>query len=121
MKRHILAVDDEVDTLNLVRIILESAGYTVEMAEIGREAFEKIDFRKPDLVLLDIRLPEMDGYEICRRLKEDPETKYVPVVMFSASGSEHTAERAREAGADGFLVKPFTMDQLLDAVGQHLG
>jgi len=117
----ILVVEDEADTLNLAKIILETEGYKIQTASDGQETFKKIDQRKPDLILLDIRLPDIDGYEICRKLKGRSETETIPIVMFSASGSESAKKRALEAGADDFLGKPFAMAQLLGVVKRHLG
>ncbi len=120
-KAKILVVDDELDTVNLVRIILGTEGYPVQTAQDGQEAFLRISQEKPDLILLDIRLPGMDGYEICRKLKRSPETATVPIIMFSASDSKLTRTRVREAGADEFLLKPFTIKKLLGVVTKHLG
>jgi len=117
----ILVVEDEADTLNLAKIILETEGYKIQTASDGQETFKKIDQRKPDLILLDLRLPDIDGYEICRKLKGRSETETIPIVMFSASGSESAKKRAFEAGADDFLGKPFAMAQLLGVVKRHLG
>jgi DNA-binding response OmpR family regulator len=117
----ILVVEDEADTLNLAKIILETEGYKIQTASDGQETFKTIDKRKPDLILLDLRLPDIDGYEICLKLKGRSETESIPIVMFSASGGESSKERALEAGADDFLGKPFTMAQLLDVVKRHLG
>ncbi len=117
----ILVVDDEADTLNLAKIILETEGYKIQTASNGQVTFKKIDQQKPDLILLDIRLPDIDGYEICRKLKGRSETETIPIVMFSASSSESAKERAFEAGADDFLGKPFAMAQLLGVVKRHLG
>ncbi len=117
----ILVVDDEADTLNLAKIILETEGYKIQTASNGQVTFKKIDQQKPDLILLDIRLPDIDGYEICRKLKGRSETETIPIVMFSASSGESAKERAFEAGADDFLGKPFAMAQLLGVVKRHLG
>ena len=117
----ILVVEDEADTLNLAKIILETEGYTIQTASNGQVTFKKIDQQKPDLILLDIRLPDIDGYEICRKLKGRSETETIPIVMFSASSGESAKERAFEAGADDFLGKPFAMAQLLGVVKRHLG
>ncbi len=118
-KAKILVVDDEIDTLNLVKMILETESYKVQIAQDGQEAFSRISQEKPDLILLDIKMPGMNGYEICRKLKRSPETATVPIIMFSASDS-NTKTRVREAGADGFMLKPFTIEQLLDVVKKHL-
>jgi DNA-binding response OmpR family regulator len=113
-------VDDEADVLNLTRIILERANYEVQTVLSVEEAFSKIEESTPDLILLDVVLPDMDGCELCKRLKENPETSSIPVVMYSASGGDRTLTRVREAGADDFLLKPFTVEQLLTTIQKHL-
>ena len=120
-KVRILVVDDEADSLEIMRIILENAGYDVQTASDGQEALSKIGEQKVDLVFMDIKMPKIDGYELCRRLKQDPETAKIPVVMHSASGSEQTRIQAYEAGANGFMFKPFTMQKLVAIVQKHLG
>ncbi len=79
-----------------------------------------ISQEKPDLILLDIKMSGMDGYEICRKLRQNPETTTLPIIMFSASDSKMTRTRAREIGADDFLLKPFAIEQLLDVIKKHL-
>jgi len=118
--KEVLVVDDEEDTLNLVKVILESEGYRVEIASRGLKALEEVRKRKPDLILLDIRLPDILGYEVCRRLKGNIETEAIPIVMFSASLSGDTRSTALEAGADDFLLKPFALEQILEAVKRNL-
>jgi len=121
VKARILVVDDEADTLNLTKIVLEIEGYEVQTAKDCREAFEKINEGKPDMILLDIRLPGMNGFEMCRRLKSHMETESIPIVMFTASGSEQTKKQVHQIGANGFLLKPFNIDRLIDVVKTHLG
>lgn len=120
-KAKILVVDDEVDTLNLTRIVLETEGYEVETAKDCKEAFDKIVEGKPDMILLDIRLPGMNGFEMCRQLKSQMETKSIPIVMFTASGSKRIKKEVHEIGANGFLLKPFNIDKLIEVVKTHLG
>lgn len=120
-KAKILVVDDEADSLEIMRMILENAGYDVQTASNGQEALSKINEQKLDLIFLDVKMPKMDGKELCRKLKRDPETAKIPVVLHSASGNEQTRARAIEAGADGFMFKPFTMEKLVGIVKEHLG
>ena len=115
----ILVIDDEPDIQFLVKSILETRGFEVQSASDHREAFDKLQLDKPDLIFIDVRLPEKDGFEICRQIKGNHETSSIPVIIFSASGSEKTRSRALEAGADDFLRKPFTRAQLIDLANRY--
>ena len=117
----ILVVDDEGDSVEIMRMILENEGYKVYTASDGHEVLLKASQQKPDLIFLDIRMPNMDGCEVCRRLKSQPETKMIPVIMHTASGSERSSIMACEAGADDFMLKPFTIRKLVDIAKKHLG
>ncbi|MBC8530874.1 response regulator [Gehongia tenuis] len=108
----ILAVDDEVNIQELIRFNLESAGYRVEVAGSGEEALQKAAFEAPDLVLLDIMLPGMDGLEVCRRLRQNPRTQSIPVIMLTAKGEEVDKVVGLEMGADDYIVKPFGVREL---------
>ena len=111
----ILAVDDTPRNIKLLDALLTPRGYTVVPAGSGIEALEAIAAVHPDLVLLDIVMPGMDGYQVCRRLRDDPATRMLPVVMITASG-EHEKVNAIEAGADDFIVKPINQAELLARV-----
>jgi class 3 adenylate cyclase len=111
----ILVVDDTPANVKLLDAVLAPRGYTVLAAGSGEEGLALVEAERPDLILLDILMPGMDGYETCRRLREDPATAYLPVIMITASG---TAEKlkALEAGADDFVAKPFDQAELLARV-----
>jgi CheY-like chemotaxis protein len=113
----ILVVDDTPHNIRLLEAVLAPRGYAVLAAGSGREALEKVASERPDLVLLDVVMPEMDGYQACRRLRDDPDPaiSLLPVVMITASGQQEKL-RALEAGADAFLTKPFSSVELLDLV-----
>ena len=111
-KPRILVVDDTPENIRLLEALLEPRGYAVITASSGQEALAKLRDQHPDLVLLDVVMPEMDGYEVCRRLREDPATTVLPVVMVTASGSEQRVA-AIEAGADDFISKPLDQAELL--------
>ena len=115
MSAKILAVDDIPQNLRLLEAVLAPHGYTVVTASTGEEALFKVLSEKPDLILLDIVLPGIDGYEVCRRLRADPKTSYLPVVMVTASELPEKL-RAIEAGADDFVPKPFDAQELLGRV-----
>jgi class 3 adenylate cyclase len=111
----VLVVDDAFENLELLDAILSPRGYTVLRASSGEEALTKIADDEPDLVLLDVVMPGMDGYEVCRRLREDTATQILPVIMVTASGSQEKV-RAIEAGADDFIQKPLDQAELLARV-----
>jgi adenylate cyclase len=111
----ILVVDDTPANIKLLDAVLSPRGYEVLTAASGPEALEVVERDRPDLVLLDILMPGMDGYEVCRRLRVDPLTAVLPVIMITASGAEEKL-KAIEAGADDFVVKPFDQAELLARV-----
>jgi adenylate cyclase len=111
----VLVVDDKPANVRLLEAILVPHGYDVETADSGEAALRSIADRRPDLVLLDILMPGIDGYEVCRRIRAQPETAYLPVVMVTASGDEQKVQALR-AGADDFLTKPIDRQELLARV-----
>ena len=115
-----LIVDDEKLILISTRIVLESVGYSVQTADSGEAAIRTAKEENPGLILLDIMMPGIDGWETLSRLKEDPETKDIPVIIFTAR--EHTRGRqlAREMGAADYFQKPFEPDELIAIVEKYL-
>ena len=111
----ILVVDDVPQNLRLLQAVLEPRGYAVETAASGEEALERLAAAPVDLVLLDIVMPGLDGYEVCRRVRAGERTRFLPVVMVTASGAQEK-RKAIEAGADDFVAKPFDQDELLARV-----
>ena len=116
----ILIVDDQPDLRLLVRLTIEGHGYDVAEAPNGEEALAACASRAPDAVLLDVMMPGIDGYEVCRRLKADPRMGQTFVVLMTAGHQETERARAREAGADAYVAKPFSPAQLLELVRSHL-
>ena len=115
---NVLVLDDEIDILNLVRIILSQKGYNV-LATTKIDEFYSLLDEDVNLILLDVVMPEKTGIEICSELKKDSKTSNIPVIVFSASGSVEKRDAAMEAGADAFLLKPFSITQLMDIVNRY--
>jgi class 3 adenylate cyclase/CheY-like chemotaxis protein len=117
MKRipKILAVDDTPENLRLLEAILGPRGYQLVTAESGTTGLAAVHREQPDLVLLDIVMPDLNGYDVCRRLRDDPATRFLPIVMITASGDQERVQ-ALEAGADDFIAKPFNQLELLARV-----
>lgn len=113
--RKILAVDDTPENLRLLEAILGPRGYQLVTAESGTAGLEAVHREHPDIVLLDIIMPGLNGYDVCRRLRDDPATRYLPIVMITASGDQERVQ-ALEAGADDFIAKPFNQLELLARV-----
>lgn len=120
MTRRVLIVDDEPDIRLLIRVNLVAAGYEVLEAGNGREAVDLIEVQEPDLVLLDLRLPGLDGWEVLEHLKQRGVTERIPVVAISAHASPATKERADEVGFTSYVSKPFTPAELLEVVSRHV-
>lgn len=112
----ILIVEDEEDVLELVRYNLTKEGYLTDTAMTGREALKKSKSGVPDLVLLDLMLPELDGLEVCRLIKADAQTASIPVIMLTAKGTEADIVSGLEMGADDYITKPFSPRVLLARV-----
>jgi two-component system, cell cycle response regulator len=120
MSARILVVDDNEVNLELLVAILESEHYVVSTATDGFEALAKIAAEKPDIVLLDVMMPELDGFEVCRRIKADPTMAEIPVIMVTALSHVDDLVRGFEAGADDFVTKPFNGLALMARVGLQL-
>ena len=112
----ILIAEDEPDIRELIIFTLEFGGYEVEATTNGEEAVERAPAVMPDLILLDVRMPRMTGYEACRVLRENPETAHIPVVFLSAKGQEAEVTSGLEAGAIEYILKPFAPDVLLKRI-----
>lgn len=112
----ILVVEDERDIRDLITYTLQFAGYDVIGAVNGEEAVDKTRTEQPDLVLMDVRMPRMTGYEACRLIKADEATRNIPVVFLSAKGQEVEINAGINSGADEYILKPFSPDQLSERV-----
>lgn len=119
MKR-ILLVDDELDIRKVVQARLQSAGYEVIIAVDGSRALELAKSERPDLIVLDLRLPKLDGFEVCRQLKYDPLYQSIPILMLTARSTDRDIQYGMLLGADGYITKPFDGEQLLARVTELL-
>lgn len=117
----ILLVDDEPDIVFTSKIILEKEGHQVIVAKNGEECLEMLDDVKPNLILLDVMMPGMDGWETCRKIKKNKKTKDTPVVMFTVRASHDSVKKSKEyAHADFHINKPFKKDELLNVIRKFL-
>ena len=112
MAEKILAVDDELDILQLIEMTLISDGFEVVTASNGIEALERARIHKPDLILLDLMMPEMDGFEVIKNLKQTPNMRNIPVIMLTARAQAHERIEGLSAGADDYITKPFELEEL---------
>lgn len=115
-KKRVLVVDDERHIVRLVQVNLERQGYEVLTAYDGVECLEKAKAEKPDLIVLDVMMPRMDGFEALQRLKTDPETSQIPVIMLTARAQDRDVLKGYQYGADLYLTKPFSPLELISLV-----
>jgi DNA-binding response OmpR family regulator len=112
----IVIAEDEPDIRELIAFTLRFAGHEVITGVNGEEGYELTKKERPDLVMFDVRMPKMTGYDACKKIKADPEISHTPVVFLSAKGQENEIEQGLDAGADEYLLKPFAPDQLVEHV-----
>ena len=120
-KGKILVVDDEIYIVHILDFSLGMEGYEVVTALDGEQALHKVKSDKPDLVVLDIMMPKLDGYETCKILKTDPETKNIPVILLSAKGRNVDQKMGFQVGADDYITKPFSPRKLVERINMILG
>jgi DNA-binding response OmpR family regulator len=121
MARKILLVDDERDLVDMVKMRLEAGGFEVSCAFDGQEALDKARKEKPDLIILDLMLPKIDGYKVCRMLKFDEKYKNIPVIMFTARAQDSDKQLGEEVGANGYITKPFEPQLLFAKINELIG
>jgi two-component system cell cycle response regulator DivK len=120
MSKRVLVVEDQEDNRRIVRDLLTTTNYEVVEAEDGAQALAAVAKQRPDLILMDIQLPAMDGYEATRRLKADPSSSSIPVIAVTSYVLCGDEEKARAAGCDDFVPKPYSPRQLLAKIRQYL-
>lgn len=116
MSKSVLIVDDEPNIVVSLEFLLEQAGYQVRIAHDGQEAWEAIERQAPDLVLLDVMLPRLSGFDVCQKIREHPDLQRVRVVMLTAKGREVEVNKGLALGADAYISKPFSTQELLAQV-----
>ncbi|MEJ2748165.1 MAG: response regulator [Anaerolineae bacterium] len=121
MTYKILAVDDHPETLDIVVITLKQYGYDVVSTTLPREALKLAEAEKPDLVLLDVNMPEISGLEVCRRLRANPDLATVPIIMFTAEDEPYQKLAGFDAGADDYLTKPTDPEEMIARIEGILG
>jgi len=120
-KGRILVVDDEIYIVHILDFSLGMEGYEVITALDGEQALEKLKTEKPDLIVLDIMMPKLDGYEVCKAIKSSPETRHIPVILLSAKGRNVDQKMGFDVGADDYITKPFSPRKLVERINQLLG
>ena len=120
MAKRVLIADDEPNIVTSLEFLMEEAGLEVQIARNGQEALDMAVSFAPDLVLLDVMMPLLNGYEVCQRLKSDPKTRHVRVLMLSAKGRDAEIAKGLELGADGYITKPFSTRELVAKVQELL-
>lgn len=119
-KKTILIVDDEQDMLYAVKLLIVANNYEVLTAKDGQEALETARRENPDLIILDLMLPKLDGYKVCRMLKFDNKYKTIPIIMFTARAQKGDEQLGYEVGADAYVAKPFDPGKLLSKIKELL-
>jgi DNA-binding response OmpR family regulator len=120
MTKKVLIVDDEVNIVTALEFLLQRSGYEVMVAQNGDEALQRVASFAPDLVLLDVMMPRISGYEVCRRMRERPEWKHIKIIMLSAKGREAEVTKGVSLGADLYVTKPFSNNELVGKIGELL-
>ena len=119
-KKKILIVDDEDDLRKMLKFRLEATNYEVIEASDGEEGLNKARFERPDLIILDLMLPKIDGFKVCRMLKFDERHREIPIIMFTARAQMQDEKLGRETGADAYITKPFEPNVLLGKIEELL-
>ena len=120
MAKRILVVEDQEDNRQILRDLLNSAGFEMVEAEDGQQALVAAAEHRPDLILMDIQLPILDGYEATRRIKANPELKAIPIIVVTSYALSGDEGKAREAGCDAYVTKPYSPRQLLAKIREYL-
>lgn len=120
MSKTVLIADDEPNIVISLEFLLEQAGYQVLVAHDGQEALEAIQRQPPDLVLLDVMLPRLSGFDVCQKIRENPDWQHMRIVMLTAKGREVEVSKGLALGANAYITKPFSTQELLAQIGAQL-
>ncbi len=120
MTKRILVVEDQEDNRQIIRDMLSTSDYQITEAENGEEALAAVTKQRPDLILIDIQMPILDGYEATRRIKADPALRCIPIIAITSYALSGDEQKAREAGCDDYVPKPYSPRQLLAKIRQYL-
>jgi len=120
MAKKVLIVDDELNIVAALEFLLRKSGYDVMAAQNGDEALKRVESFAPDLVLLDVMMPRISGYEVCRRMRERADWKHIKIIMLSAKGREAEVSKGVSLGADLYVTKPFSNNELVGKIGELL-
>lgn len=121
MAKRVLVVDDEPNIVMSLEFLMKRAGFEVQVARNGREALAALEGTPPDLLLLDVMMPELDGYEVCERIRQRPEWNGTKIIMLTARGRDAERQRGLALGADRYVTKPFSTRELVEQAKQLLG
>ena len=121
MSKRVLAVEDQEDNMQILRDAIVNAGYEIIEAENGEQALALAAKHRPDLILMDIQIPIIDGYEATRRIKADAALRSIPIIAVTSHALDGGEQKARAAGCDDFVAKPYSPSQLLAKIRQYLG
>ena len=120
MAKKVLIVDDELNIVTALEFLLQKSGYEVMAAQNGDEALKRVESFAPDLVLLDVMMPRISGYEVCRRMRERADWRHIKIIMLSAKGREAEVSKGVSLGADLYVTKPFSNNELVGKIGELL-
>ncbi len=120
MAKKVLVAEDERNVILGVRTCLDAVGYDIEIVEDGDEALNSVRKEHPDLILLDLLMPKVDGFEVLKQLKGDEQTSHIPIIVLTAKAEEESRQRAIDLGADSYMTKPFKPQELWDLLKHYL-
>ena len=121
MAKQVLIIDDDQDTVRYLSVLLREHGYDAVAAYNGNDGLQKVREAKPDLIVLDVMMPKLDGFEVCRKIRENPDWQDVRVIMLTAKGRDVERQKGLELGADAYITKPFSTRDLMEKVNTVIG
>ena len=119
-QKRVLIIDDEPDILKVIVFRLKKAGYEIIVSDNGKDGIDCAKKQRPDLILLDLYLPVIDGYEVCKRIKSDQDLKKIPIIFITASQAAEVKDKMQSSGADDYIIKPFEPAELLQKIEKYI-